>query len=361
VLNTTHRLGRSWMAGAHGSHRWTNNTLDVSLAGDNYRNYTVFERRAGYKQRDNRTSILNIRAVDSHRFGAVELVGGAEINREEAFATEALGTQPATYTLRDGALFAQAALRRETAEVVIGARHTSSSQFGGAFSPSLAAMWRHGRWRLRGGAGSSFRPPSIRELHYDYDHQGMFHIRGNPALKAEKGLYTQLSAEYSFSTLCASATLYNNRIRNKITQYHSGRELHYTNVGNATLRGVDMSLLWAVASRWTLRGAYSLCRARDNASGDQLASTPLHSATASLTHTGRLTVQGGARATSPYTYIAVTGDTRRTPTLVIARAALSYRIAHGLSATATAENIFDTRSVGDPAGRLIIIGLKYEK
>ncbi len=368
VGNTTHRLAHSWMAGARGTYRWTNNTLEVNVNSDNYLDYTVFERRGNTKEKDNRASILNARAVDSQRFGeGLELIGGAEINHEEAFAVETLGNTPATRNLSNGALFAQTAWEPwDAAEIVVGARYTGSSQFGGAFSPSLAAMWQHGRWRLRGGASTSFRTPSIKELHYDFDHQGMFHIYGNPDLKAENGFYAQLSAEYTVSALNASATVYHNKIHNKITQYEVSNEttgdieLHYTNVSSTTLRGVDVSVLWAAAVRWTVRGSYGLCDARDNTTDRQLDSTPRHSVTASLTRTGRLTAQAGVRATSSYTYLTSTGITKRTPTRAIWRAALSHELFHGISATARIENIFDTRSVSDPAGRIITIGLKYK-
>jgi outer membrane receptor for ferrienterochelin and colicins len=360
--NTTHRLAHSWMAGAHGGYAWTNNTLDISLNSDNYTDYVVFERRDNERERENRASILGARAVDVHRFGErLELVGGAEFNHEESFATETLGAQPATRTLRDGAIFAQTALRGAATEYIFGARYTRSSRFGGAFSPSLSALWRHGRWRLRGGAGTSFRPPSIKELYYDYDHQGMFHIWGNPALKAENGLYTQLSAEYTFGTVNASATIYHNHIRNKITQYQAGRDLHYTNVGSATLRGVDANLLWAPAARWTMRAAYGYCDAHDNVTHRQLISTPRHSGTASLSWTGWLTAQLGTRAISSYTHLTSTGDTRRSRGQVVWRIALSREIFYGIAATAKVENIFDTRSVSDPAGRQLLIGLKYQK
>ncbi len=63
---------------------------------------------------------------------------------------------------------------------------------------------------------------------------------------------------------------------------------------------------------------------------------------------------------SPYTYLTTTGDNVRSMGQAIWRIALSREIAWGISATAKAENIFDTRSVSDPAGRIITIGLKYK-
>lgn len=364
-VETTHRLTRSWVAGVTGGYEWVKNSLRISVNSDNYYDYTVLERRGDERRRDNRGSSVAARMVDNFRMNErVELVGGAEFNREEVFATTTLGPQPATHGLHDGALFVQTSWKPATeAEIVAGARYTCSSQFGSAFSPSLAAMWRIGRWRLRGGAAMSFRPPSIKELYYDFDHQGMFMVYGNPGLKAEKGFYAQLSAEYRHRKIDLSATLYFNRIDDKITQYEvegERLELHYKNVSSATLRGMDVRLLWNVMPRWTLRGAYGFCDARDNGTGRTLDSSPRHSATASLSWTGWLTVQAGGRATDSYTYLTATGYMKRTEPQAVWRTSVSKEVWRGISVMAKIENIFDVRSVGDPAGRQILFGLKYK-
>ncbi len=362
---TSHKLTRSWAAGVAGGYEWDGNSLRLSVNSDNYYDYSVLERHGGRKRRDNRGGGLAVRMVDNFRVSErMEIVGGAEFNREEVFASTTLGPEPVTHATHDGALFAQTSWKPVAkAEIVAGVRYTRSSQFGNAFSPSLAAVWRTGRWRLRGSAATSFRPPTIKELHYDFDHQGMFMVYGNPELKAEKGFYTQFSAEYRYRTFDLSATLYFNRIDDKITQYEveaDRLELHYKNVNSATLKGVDMSLLWNIAPRWMVRGAYGFCDARDDATGRRLDSSPRHSATASLSWTGWLTAQAGGRAMSSYTYLTATGDTKRTEPQAVWRAAVSKEVGWGITVTAKVENIFGTRSISNPAGRQIFIGLKYK-
>jgi outer membrane receptor for ferrienterochelin and colicins len=160
-----------------------------------------------------------------------------------------------------------------------------------------------------------------------------------------------------------SATIYFNRIDDKITQYSveaDRLELHYMNVSSATLRGVDVNMLWNVVPRWTVRGTYGFCDARDNATDRRLDSSPRHSGTASLSWTGWLTARIGTRAMSSYSYLTATGDTKHTDPQAIWRAALSREVGWGITVSAKVENVFDVRSIGDPIGRQILLGLKYK-
>ena len=42
-----------------------------------------------------------------------------------------------------------------------------------------------------------YRSPSIKELFFNWDHLGMFMIKGNEDLKPEKNNYVSLGTEYS--------------------------------------------------------------------------------------------------------------------------------------------------------------------
>ncbi len=191
-------------------------------------------------------------------------------------------------------------------------------------------------------------------------------IYGNPLLKPERGLYAHLSAEYSHGSINASATAYHNHIDDKITQYEIPAELterhltelHYKNVSSATLRGIDATLAWAMTPRLTLRSAYSLCDSRDNATRRPLPSSPRHSGVASLTWGGPVVVQAAARAMSSYSYMTTTGSQMHAGARAVWRAAASREFSN-ITATLKIENIFDRRTTTDPAGRQIMIGLKY--
>ncbi len=363
VLNTTHRLTHSWAAGVEARYGWENNTLRLDLDTDNYLDYTIMENRNDRRQRDNRTSLASLRLLDHHVFGErTELTSGAEFDHEESFATTTMGPAPTTRTLDNAAIFAQAEWHAGV-DLTLGARYTHSSQFGNAFTPGISALWHGGRWHLRAGVGTSFRPPSIKELHYDFDHQGMFWIYGNPLLRPERGVFSHFAVQYCHSTLDISATLYHNDIRNKITQYEIAGEqhleLHYLNVGRAVIRGVDVEAAYGFGQQFMLRGAYSLCDSRDKQTNSRLDSSPLHSATGSLTWSGFVTAQAGMRFLSNYTYLTSTGTTVRAPSCAVWRVTVSRGITGGLGATLRIDNIFDTPTLSDPIGRQISIELKY--
>ncbi len=295
------------------------NCLTLIAACDKYLDYDIMEKMGDRKDRDNDAGYLSLRITDAFRpASAWELVGGAEYNRESLFASVSLGPEPTRKAVGEGAVFAQAQWKvLKGLELVGGARYTHNSRFGGSFTPKLSAMYVVGGLRLRAGVGTAFRAPGIKELYYDFDHQGMFWVYGNPDLKSEKGLYVSGSAEYIRGAFDLSVTGYYNDIDDKITQYEvindGSREKHYKNVGSATLRGADVSLSFAVLRRVVLKGSYSFCDAVDNSTGLQLESNVRHSAAVSATWNGAIrrspfSLQVAARLSSPILYRSVETD-----------------------------------------------------
>lgn len=278
-MNASHALSHNLSLGANGglSSADKRNSMRLSVNFDKYFDYEVLEKKNDTKNKDNTSSYISARFIDTFIPTAKwELIGGLEYNHEENFATSTLGATPTTKTLDDANVFAQAEYEiLKNFDAVAGARYTYNSQFGSAFTPKLSLMYEVAEWRFRGGVGTAFRAPSIKELYYDFDHQGMFWVYGNPDLKAEKGLYSSLSAEYTEGLLNVSVSAYYNNINNKITQYDvinaaGGNEKYYKNVSSATLRGIDVTFSYlspstlpcgpttASATRWTTpRGSSS--------------------------------------------------------------------------------------------------------
>ncbi len=291
------------------------NKLMLSVNMDKYLDQKIFERLNDSTGRENEANYISTRLVNTFRAGdRLELVGGLEHNYETVFAIKTLGPTPTNRHMNDLNAFAQAEWSVLPAlELVLGARYTHNQAFGSAFSPKLSAMLELGRTKLRGSVGTAFRAPSIKELYYNFDHQGMFWIYGNPDLKAENGLYTSLSAEYTLSPFNASVAVYRNHIDNKIMQYGvldttSGKQnQYYTNVNSATLQGVDVNLSYTLLRQVVLKGSYSFCDARDNATRLQLENHVKHSSTASITWNGKVlnspfSLQLAGRVTSPILY-----------------------------------------------------------
>lgn len=315
-LNVKHPMANNFTAGLNGgiTSRDSRNNLRLSVNFDKYLDYDVMEKKNNEKVKKNSASFISARALNSFSpSDKWELLGGLEYNREENFATSTLGVQPTTKNISDINLFAQAQYKLlSNFDVVGGARYTHNMQFGSAFTPKLSLMYKTGGFTFRGGLGSAFRAPSIKELYYDFDHQGMFWVYGNPDLKPEKGLYSSLSAEYTKGFFNASVSAYRNQINNKISQYSvvntvGGTELYYKNVNSVTLQGVNVNAAYTFFTELELRGSYSFCDAKDNATGLQLSSNVKHSTTLAVTWNGRVwkspfSLQIAGRANSPILY-----------------------------------------------------------
>jgi outer membrane receptor for ferrienterochelin and colicins len=289
---------------------------------------------------------------------------------------------PATKRLDDVNAFAQGQYQLlSNFDIVGGMRYTRNSQFGSALTPKLTLMYSIAGFKFRGGVGAAFRAPSIKELYYDFDHQGMFWVYGNPGLKPEKGLYTSLSAEYTKGSFNASVSGYHNKIGNKITQYdvitaQGMNEKYYKNVSSATLQGIDISISYVALRELTLKANYSYCDAIDNSTGLQLESNVKHSETLSATWNGNLwkspfSLQLAGRLNSPKLYQQMTtgadgnpqADLTRSKPYSIWKVALVKPFSfkdHTVELTAKVDNIFNFQETSfiNP-GRQYLLGLRY--
>ncbi len=375
-LNTTHPLTNTVSAGAAGGWHSIDGRTKVraSASLDKYFDMDWYEQK-GTSKLANTASYLSSRVLGTFKpNGHWETVGGLEYNHEENYATRTLGPQPTRKAIEDANIFAQTQWTPiQGIDIVAGARGTWNSMFGSVLTPKLSAMCKAGRFTFRAGSGRSFRAPSIKELWYNFDHQGMFWVYGNPELQPEKGFYNSLSAEYGNSTLNASLTLYRNDIGNKITQYEvvndaGGLEKYYRNVNSATLQGLDVNLSWIVWKQLFLKGSYSFCDAVDNSTGLQLQSNVKHSGTASATWNGRIrkspfSLQLAGHFSSPRLYQSKEETTQSKPYNIWKIVFLKpFSLPAGtLELTLKCDNIFEFK---DPTfinpGRQYLIGLRYK-
>lgn len=324
-MNTSHPLTFSVNMGINGkfiSSDKTNN-LNVSLNWNKYYDFDVFERLNNQKERQNSAYYLSSRIVNTLKANdRTEIVGGVEFNREENFSLTTLGPEPTTKHIEDINLFGQIDFKSvNNLDIVAGARYTYNSQFKSAFSPKLSLMYDIGRFKFRGGIGSAFRAPSIKELYYDFDHNGSFWVYGNKHLKAENGLYSSFSVEYTKNLFNTSISAYYNDIDDKISQYkviriegeNSYEDRYYKNVSSSTLKGFDFNVSYVLSRILTLKGTYSYCDAIDNSTGLQLNSNVKHSGTMSATWNGKIarspfSLQLSGRMNSPIKFDAIITD-----------------------------------------------------
>ena len=391
-FETTHGVTHTMAVGANAGYtsRDKRNVMRLSANFDKYFDYTVGD-HSSYKHKDNTADYLSTRFTNTFRANErFEVVGGLEYNHEKIFATKTLGADPKSESINDVNVFGQAEWEIfDNFDAVVGARYTYNEQFESAFTPKLSLMYEVGEFKLRAGVGSAFRAPSIKELYYDFDHQGMFWIHGNPDLEAEKGLYTSLSAEYTHENFNASVSGYYNKIDNKITQYNlyieedvgggmmqKKQHKYYTNISSATLKGFDVNFSWIVARQLTFKGSYSFCDAKDDATGLQLSSNAKHSGTASITWNGKIarspfSLQLAGRMNSPILYQSqstdadgnVTVSKEKSDPYSIWKVTLvkPFRIKkHTLELTFKCDNLFEFEedSFVSP-GRTFLFGIRY--
>ncbi len=384
-MNVKHPLTENMTVGANGGFTTPNNknTLRISANFDKYFDYDILEKKDKEHVLKNTATYLSSRAVNTFiPSDKWELVGGLEYNHEENYSTTTLGSDPTTKSLDDMNVFAQADYKLlKNFDIIGGARYTYNSQFGDALTPKLSLMYSIAGFKFRGGIGTAFRAPSIKELYYDFNHQGMFWVYGNPDLQPEKGLYASLSAEYTIGNFNISVSGYHNEIDNKITQYdvinqQGGDEKYYKNVNSATLKGVDVSAAYTLFKEIVLKGNYSYCDATDNSTGLQLSSNVKHSGTASVTWNGSIlkspfSLQLAGRMNSPKLYQEMVSNPDGTQQAVMTESK-SYSIwkvilvkpfnikRQVFEFTFKVDNLFDFQETSfiNP-GRQYLVGIRY--
>lgn len=113
----------------------------------------------------------------------------------------------------------------------IGLREDIHSTFGTHLTPRLSLMWRIEHFAVRMSYSEGFRSPSLKELFMDWDHQGMFRIKGSRDLKPETSHLFMLSPEFTCSFMSLSLSASYNRINNRIytRAEQEGTVLQYRN------------------------------------------------------------------------------------------------------------------------------------
>lgn len=286
----------------------------LSINADQFNDYRIYEQQSNKAVKENDGLYLSARLLDTYTPSEkVEIVAGVEYNSEALYAKKTLGPTPTEKKVYDLNAFAQTEIKPiAPLSLVAGMRYTYNEQFGSSYNPKLSLMYVLKHLKIRGGIGTAYRSPSLKELYYNFNHQGMFWVYGNPTLKAEKGCYTSLSAEYTKGAFNASIAGYYNKIDDKIMsvsliKQQGAEERHYRNVTSATLQGIDINACYTLAKQLEIQASYSYCDARDDATKLQLESNVRHSATCAMTWHSPFkkvpfTLQIAGRISSPRLY-----------------------------------------------------------
>ncbi|MDY6148563.1 MAG: TonB-dependent receptor [Porphyromonas sp.] len=180
----------------------------------------------------------------------------------------------------------------EIVTVTFGLRQDIHSAFGVHLTPRAALMLRKGLFAVRFSYSEGFRSPTLKELYMDWDHRGMFTIKGNENLRPETSRQFAIAPEFTYNKLNITAMLYANVINHRIiTQYKNNNTvLEYLNsTGLSRLYGTQATLRWQISRPLMLNLNYSYVYDYEPAKGQDgreanLSVTPPHSITGTLSY-----------------------------------------------------------------------------
>ena len=231
-----------------------------------------------------------------YNFGAEEktpvlINAGLEFYQEQ-LRSDRFTTATTRHRATTGTLYTQAEWHLwPKLSFVTGFRLDSHSSFGTHFSPRASVLYQLGRVRLRTSYAEGFRAPSVKEQFMDWDHFGMFFIKGSEHLRPEVSRMLSFSPEWQTSHLSltgiASYNVISNQIGTQMTR--STNTYNYTNVSEQSrLLNLQTSLRLKLPLGLTFYGDYSyiydFSRAESRANGQPFAPLRPHNYTTSLSY-----------------------------------------------------------------------------
>ncbi|MCA3358480.1 MAG: TonB-dependent receptor [Roseomonas sp.] len=277
LRSATELLGGDWTTGltlsaTEDRRRYTNwpDSLNRSTADDLYRG-----------RRDRLSWDNTVRLSDFGILTANNLVFGAGSENESAFTNSVLGSFRQNVDKSQQNSFAYigtqhrlaerldvtTALRQDAPDGLDGA---TTWRLGGVLSlPEIAS-------RLIASGGTAFKAPSV------YQRYGInnFGFRGNPELRPEHATAWEAGIETDLTTsITLSALYFESRIRDLIestSDFRSNR-----NIARAHIQGGEFGVNWRHSDSFSMRAAWTVQEARDEAKDTPLARRPRNSASLS--------------------------------------------------------------------------------
>lgn len=277
-----HRFTNAYTGGLDFNAELTDkNSLEITLHKDFAQRFSIVD-ADNSKSKKGHYDYNSIQAIDRQNIGENNLLlVGFEYTHENVFSTtfSKETNQERTANTLNGFVQADFTIGKQW-ELIAGGRYTYHKNYGSAFTPSLSLLYKWNAFRFRTNIAKGYRSPSLKEMHYNFDHGG-FWIIGNPDLKPEKSLYTSLSAEYAKKGLSLTVNLFQNSVKNKIHYYMADNktraEMHYRNYDETEVRGVEFSSKYRFLKNYTTRLGYTYTSSKDKKTGLQLRGNVKHS------------------------------------------------------------------------------------
>ena len=262
-------------------------SVQLSLHGDFYQRFKrherIDERKVVYK-----SQILEPRlSLTSNYFNHHSFIFGIEHTSDDLTSDRFVNRKMTTRALHETEYFLQDEWTPTTHWMLsLGVRTNFSKAFGFMWMPKLAAKYSlNEQWAFRANYSMGYRAPSIKELFFNWDHLGMFQIRGNEELRPEKNHYVSVGTEYSTDRFFMNVNAYGNFFRKKIEGvwhiYDMQYNFEYTNLAKQNLIGLETIMRWHFLNHFTMNATYSYVNV-SKTDGIQVNTTSPHAATASL-------------------------------------------------------------------------------
>lgn len=265
-------------------------TVNLSLHGDFYdrfkRHERIDERKNVYKSK-----IFEPRlTLTSSYFTGHNIIFGVEHTTDELTSDRFVNRRMTTRSLHETEYFLQDEWTVNSHWMLSsGVRTNFSKAFGFMWMPKIAIKYApDNHWALRANYSMGYRAPSIKELFFNWDHLGMFQIKGSENLQSEKNNYFSLGAEYSkdrfFINVNAYANIFNKKIEGVWRIYDMQYNFEYINLKSQRMLGVEAIMKWRFTDNFMLNATYSYVNVSKQ-NGIQVNTTSPHAATASIDYT----------------------------------------------------------------------------
>ena len=265
-------------------------TVNLSLHGDFYdrfkRHERIDERKNVYKSK-----IFEPRlTLTSSYFTGHNIIFGVEHTTDELTSDRFVNRRMTTRSLHETEYFLQDEWTVNSHWMLSsGVRTNFSKAFGFMWMPKIAIKYApDNHWALRANYSMGYRAPSIKELFFNWDHLGMFQIKGSENLQSEKNNYFSLGAEYSkdrfFINVNAYANIFNKKIEGVWRIYDMQYNFEYINLKSQRMLGVEAIMKWRLTDNFMLNATYSYVNVSKQ-NGIQVNTTSPYAATGSLDYT----------------------------------------------------------------------------
>jgi outer membrane receptor for ferrienterochelin and colicins len=238
--------------------------------------------------------------------------------------------------------------------LVVGSRADRHEKFGWHHSPRAYSVYHvNDRLLIKGGVGSGFKAPSLKQLSPEYSAVGgggRFTIYGNPELKPETVTTYELAAGWRQGAWQLEAALFRNDLEDLIQTLCvancgiRGAEVrNYINVAEARIQGLELAAKTELPAGFALDANYSWLDPEDRSTGLPLVERSRHNATARFGWEGTK-LRAGLRGEYHGTQWQASGTARvKLPAYTLWSLDVGYRVTDRVRLRAGIENLADER------------------